>query len=160
MSYLSNDLSTWWRTIISNQNQAWLTMHSGSMFPLMPTGSQILVKSLKGPSVRVGDIVLYVDQNQLIAHRVFNINLTQNQCIQGGDNALATSIIPLENIIGVVEKIQVNGKELDLKSRRGRLLTRFMSVSLLGIIALKHRWPQMGYLLHRLLIRVVRIVFT
>jgi len=41
MSYFSNDLSAWWKEIVSNQRQAWLTMHSGSMYPLMPTGSQI-----------------------------------------------------------------------------------------------------------------------
>lgn len=160
MSYLNNDLSTWWQAIVSNQKQAWLTLHSGSMYPLMPTGSQILVKVVERPSIRVGDIVLYVDQHQLVAHRVFNVNSTQNQCLQGGDNALVTSVIPLENIIGVVEKIKVNDKEVDLKSRTGRLLTRFMIVSLLEIMALRQRWPKMGYLLHRLLLRVVRIVFT
>lgn len=160
MSYLNNDLSTWWQAIVSNQKQAWLTLHSGSMYPLMPTGSQILVKVVEHPSIRVGDIVLYVDQHQLVAHRVFNVNSTQNQCLQGGDNALVTSVIPLENIIGVVEKIKVNDKEVDLKSRTGRLLTRFMIVSLLEIMALRQRWPKMGYLLHRLLLRVVRIVFT
>lgn len=160
MSCLNNDLSTWWQAIVSNQKQAWLTLHSGSMYPLMPTGSQILVKVVERPSIRVGDIVLYVDQHQLVAHRVFNVNSTQNQCLQGGDNALVTSVIPLENIIGVVEKIKVNDKEVDLKSRTGRLLTRFMIVSLLEIMALRQRWPKMGYLLHRLLLRVVRIVFT
>ncbi len=160
MSYFSNDLSSWWKAIVSNQRQAWLTMYSGSMYPLMPTGSQILVKAVECSPIRVGDIVLYVDQNQFIAHRVFKVNSTQNQCLQGGDNALATSIISLDNIIGVVEKIKVNSKEIDLNSRTGRLLTRFMIVSLLGIIALKPRWPKIGYLLHRLLLRVVRIVFT
>ena len=139
MSYFSNDLSTWWQAIVSNQSQTWLTMHSGSMYPLMPTGSQILVTVVECSSIRVGDIVLYVDQNQLIAHRIFKVNLTQNYCLQGGDNALVTSVIPLENIIGVVEKIRVNGKEVDLKNRTGRLLTRFMIFSLSGVMVLKRR---------------------
>jgi signal peptidase I len=160
VSCFSNNLSTWWRSIISSQRQAWLTMRSGSMYPLMPTGAQILVKAIERSLIRVGDIVLYVDQNQLIAHRIFKVNLTQNYCLQGGDNALVTSVIPLENIIGVVEKIRVNGKEVDLKNRTGRLLTRFMIFSLSGVMVLKRRWPKMGYLLHRLLLRVVGVVFT
>lgn len=130
------------------------------MYPLMPSGAQILVKAIECSLIRVGDIVLYVDQNQLIAHRIFQINLIQNQCLQGGDNALVTSVIPLENIIGVVEKIRVNGKEVDLKNRTGRLPTRFMLISCSGIIVLRRRWPKIGYLLHRLLLRVVCIVFT
>jgi signal peptidase I len=160
VSYFNNDLNAWWKAIVSNQSQAWLTMHSGSMYPLMPTGSQILVKAVECSSIRVGDIVLYVDQNQLIAHRVFKLNLTQNQCLQGGDNVLAMSVISLDNIIGVVEKIKVNGKEINLTSRTGRLLTRFMIISRSGVMALRQRWPKMGYLLHRLLLRVVRVVFT
>ena len=160
MSYFSNDLSTWWQAIVSNQSQTWLTMHSGSMYPLMPTGSQILVTVVECSSIQVGDIVLYVDQNQLIAHRVFAINLAQNQCLQGGDSTLTASIISVDNIIGVVKRISVNGKEFDLSSRTNQLLTNFMIVSRSNIMILKQRWPRIGYLLHRILLRVIYIIFN
>lgn len=155
-----NNLTAWWKSIFQNQKQAWLTMHSASMYPLMPTGAHILVTVLEQTPLRVGDIVLYVDCNQLLAHRIFKINLTQNQCLQGGDNGLATSMIALDNIIGIVEKIKVNGKEIDLKSRRGRLLTRLMRNAGLGILALRQRWPRGGHLLHRVFLHFIRIVFV
>jgi len=148
-----NDLKTWWKAIFQNQKQAWITMHSGSMYPLMPTGSQILVKSVEHQQISVGDIVLYIEKNQLIAHRVLKINAAENQCLQGGDNTLETSFISIDNIIGVVEKIKVNDQELDLSTRAGVLLTWFLTVTSLAVIAV--RSSQAGYLLHRLKIRLV-----
>ena len=156
----TNDLKTWWKAIFQNQKQAWLTMQSGSMYPLMPTGSQILVKSIEYQQINVGDIVLYIEKNKFIAHRVLKINAAENQCLQGDDNTISTSFISIDSIIGVVEKIKANGKEFDLNNRAGVLLTWFITITCLGIIVIRRRCPKMGYLLHRLKIRLVRILVT
>lgn len=157
-AFLTNDLNAWWRAIFRNQGQAWLTMHSGSMYPLMPIGSQILVKYFEHQSIRVGDIVLYLKQNQFIAHRVLKINTAKNQCLESGDNTFATSVISMDNIIGVVKKIKLNHKELDLSSRAGIWLTWFITVTSLGVIAIIRKWSPAGYLLHRLRVRLIRTV--
>jgi signal peptidase I len=157
----TNDLNTWWKAIFQNQKQAWLTMHSGSMYPLMPTGSQILVKSIEHQQINVGDIVLYIEKNKFIAHRVLKINAAENQCLQGDDNTISTSFISIDSIIGVVKKIKkANGKEFDLSNRAGVLLTRFITITCLGIIVIRRRCPKVGYLLHRLKILLVRILVT
>jgi hypothetical protein len=108
-----------WKMILYNQKQAWLKMSSGSMSPLMPTGALILVRAFEHQQIKAGDIVLFTDGNQLVAHRLLWINWSQNQCLQGGDSAVSTFNIPIDTIFGVVEKVKVNGKEFDLNSRAG-----------------------------------------
>ena len=155
-----NDLGSLWKAILHNQKQVWLTMHSGSMSPLMPTGSQILVKYLEHAHQKIsaGDIVLYINDNQLIAHRVLWIRSAQHQCLQGGDSTVSTSLISIDNIIGVVAKIKVNDKEFDLHHRTGVLLTWFITATSLGIVVIRRFWPKAGMLLHRLKLRLVRRV--
>ncbi|HEC84306.1 MAG TPA: S26 family signal peptidase [Thioploca sp.] len=157
-----NNLGALWKAILHNQKQVWLTMHSGSMSPLMPTGSQIFVKSLEHAHQKIsaGDIVLYINDNQLIAHRVLWLRCSQHQCLEGGDSAVSTSFISIDNIIGVVEKIKVNDKEFDLNSRAGVLLIWFITATSLGILAVRRFWPKAGYLLHRLKLRLVRTVIA
>lgn len=147
-----------WKAIIHNQKQAWLKMDSGSMFPLMPTGAQILVKSIEPQKINPGEIVLYIDNNQLIAHRLLKINREQNQCLQGGDNAVSTSFISMKDIIGVVEKIKHNGKEIDISSCVGLYLRKILTSSSIGIADIRLRWPKLGNLLQRLRIMLVQII--
>jgi signal peptidase I len=142
-----------WKAILHNQKQAWFKMHSGSMSPLMPTGADIFVKYLEHKKIRAGDIVLYIDGNQLVAHRVLKVNTAKNQCLQGGDNAVTTSVISIDNIIGVVEKIKNNEKEFDISSHVG--LSLVITVSSLIITYVRQFWPKAGHLLHRVKIRLL-----
>jgi signal peptidase I len=151
---INSDHSAWWKSIFHNQKQAWLNMHSGSMSPLIPSGAQILVKFLEPPQIRAGDIVLFIEKNQLIAHRVLKVNLDQNQCLQGGDNAIVTSFIPFHNILGVVAKVKVEGKEVDLNTRTTIIFTRFLTRTQLGIAFLRRKWPKAAHLLHKVKIKL------
>jgi len=142
-----------WKSILHNQKEAWLKMHSGSMSPLMPTGAEIFVKYLEHKTIRVGDIVLYIDENQLVAHRILKVNRAKNQCLQGGDSSPITSVISIDNIIGVIEKIKVNGKEFDISDHNG--LSLIITLSSLLITYVRPFSPKAGHLLHRVKIRLV-----
>ncbi len=142
-----------WKSILHNQKEAWLKMHSGSMSPLMPTGAYIFVKYLEDKKIRVGDIVLYIDENQLVAHRILKVNTAKHQCLQGGDSSPITSIISIDNIIGVIEKIKVNGKEFDISDHHG--LSLIITLSSLLLTYVRPFSPKVGHLLHRVKIRLL-----
>ena len=145
-----------WKAILCNQKQAWLKMHTGSMYPLMPIGAFIFVNyfQIAHQKIRAGDIVLYIDDNQLVAHRILKVNLAKNQCLQGGDNAVYTSLICIDNIIGVVEKVKINEKEFDMSSRASLYFRLYITISSLAIGTIKQYLPKVGYLLHRVKIRL------
>ncbi|MCK5716685.1 MAG: S26 family signal peptidase [Thiomargarita sp.] len=152
------DVTVLWKDILYNQKQAWFTMSSGSMAPLMPTGSQIFVTSLENEKIKLGDIVLYSHQNQLIAHRVLWIR--RHHCLQGGDRAVSPSFIALDTIIGIVQKIKINDKEFDLNQRSAIVLSGLITLSSLGIMAVRRIFPRLGQGLHYVKIGVLRVMMA
>lgn len=143
-----------WKSILNNQQQVWLKMHSGSMFPLMPTRSSILVVSLEGKNFCVGDIVLFIENNKFIAHRVLKLNVVE--CLQGGDSSFSNNyLIPVASVIGIIKKVKVNDKEFDLSSRTGVLLTWFITRTSLFIIFVSKFNFKFANLLHKFKIKVI-----
>lgn len=157
-----NNLGALWKAILHNQKQVWLKMRTGSMSPLMPAGSQILVKYFEHErqKIRVGDIVLYTNENQLIAHRVLWRRSAEHQCLQGGDSAVSASFISTDNIIGVVEKIKAGEKEFDLNNRTARWFAWFITAASLCVLATRRFCPKIAHLLHRLKLRLIRTVIS
>ena len=55
-----------WQELLSKKRELWLNVLSGSMAPLAPIGSRVLIRSHPPDQFRFGDIVLFKDGERFI----------------------------------------------------------------------------------------------
>ncbi|MCI5191543.1 MAG: signal peptidase I [Candidatus Electrothrix sp. AU1_5] len=140
-----------------HQESAWLRVTSGSMAPMIPTGSQILITSFDDTrAIRFGDIVVFRDaHSNLIVHRVLFIQAAQKRFLQCGDNAQSPGFVSLDTLCGVVQKVTAYDKEFDFDSCPAKLLNMVMGMTSLWILGLGKCWPKAGWLFRRLRCKIV-----
>jgi signal peptidase I len=100
--------------------------HGRSMYPFINNGNIIIVEPLNGHSVNIGDIVFYRRSgNSLTAHRLIRINGRRGDntvLLTKGDSLGYTDpLIPPEQVMGRVIRIEDTRKQLMLKSWHGRM---------------------------------------
>lgn len=117
-------------------------VRTGSMEPDIPVGSMVVVVPTSADNIKVGDDVTYVSQsNQVVTHRVLNIDLesgvfTTYGIANGVDNA--DPPVAYENIIGVAKfHIPWIGPAilyLDTLSGKIAAITVILVIALLGAL--------------------------
>lgn len=139
------------------QQSVWLRVASGSMVPIIPTGSRILVESFNpAEPIRFGEIVVFRDaQSNLIVHRVLFTQPAQKRFLQCGDNAQAPSFVSLDTICGVVKKVTAYEKEFDFDSCPARLFNIVMGITSVWILGIGKFWPRAGWFFRRLRCKIV-----
>ena len=122
-----------------------------SMYPTILNGDEITVEPIKADAIRVGDIILYQDQENLIAHRVAKIDIkkdinndaqssarglprrshahsvtktgSQSFIILRGDARPACDDpVPAEHILGKVVLIDTNGRSINPYGFKAKLI--------------------------------------
>lgn len=85
-----------------------LSVHSGSMLPLIPAGAQIAVVATTGAGRRVGDIVVFRRGDRLIAHRLLFGwgHEPGGWFLERGDGVSAAGFIRARQILGLVVEVQ------------------------------------------------------
>ena len=95
-----------------------------SMYPTILNGDEITVEPIRPKAVKVGDIVLYQNEDDLIAHRVVrieNISDTQSSvlspqscfALRGDARPACDAPVAAEQILGKVVLIERNGRLID-----------------------------------------------
>lgn len=120
------------------RGETWITARGQSMAPLWNDGDRLLVKSPQ--QLRCGDIFIYADENQLIAHRLLKIesdSLGQRSRLKFKADAgqSADPWVSSDQLVGQVVAIEKAGKVFLLTGRATRwrsrwndLFNRFRSV--------------------------------
>jgi hypothetical protein len=85
-----------------------LSVRSGSMVPLMPVGARIIVEPTTGDRCGVGDIVVFVRGQRLVAHRLL---LTwpvgaDRWFLERGDGVSTAGLLPEREILGRVVAVK------------------------------------------------------
>ena len=152
-----NSITDLWREILLNQKTVWLRVTSGSMAPMIPIESQILVEPFHAAKrIRFGEIAVFSDgTKKLIVHRVLFTQLAKNRFLQCGDNAQAPSFVSIDNICGVVKKVTAYEKEFYFDSYPARLFNIFMGMTSVWILSIGRFWPKAGYFFRRLRCKIV-----
>jgi len=94
------------------------------MYPTILNGDEITVEPIRPKAVKVGDIVLYQNEDDLIAHRVVrieNISDTQSSvlspqscfALRGDARPACDAPVAAEQILGKVVLIERNGRLID-----------------------------------------------
>jgi len=111
------------------------------MYPTILNGDEITVEPIRPKAVKVGDIVLYQNEDDLIAHRVVrieNISDTQSSvlspqscfALRGDARPTCDAPVAAEQILGKVVLIESNGRLIDpygLKVKIISIVRRFAS---------------------------------
>lgn len=94
-------------------------LHGASMLPLIKPGSKVYVSQIDNCKLKPGDIICFF-QNPLtfFAHRlVYFLHLNgKKYALEKGDNVYGFSLIPYEQILGKVTKIEDDKRIINLNS--------------------------------------------
>ena len=104
-----------------------------SMYPTILNGDEITVEPIKSDAIKVGDIILYRDQESLIAHRVVKIeikNETQSSVLspesrftlRGDARPACDDPVAAEQVLGKVVRIETNGRGINPYSFKAKLI--------------------------------------
>lgn len=112
----ANDLLPLVREVINHGHKARFTVSGSSMYPwIVDNRDQVLIT--KSNKLKTGDIILYQNsRGKYILHRI--MKKEENGYRTMGDSCITADeelITPVE-VIGVVQKIYRNGKEIDCTS--------------------------------------------
>ena len=116
-----------WRLITRNvaaDETVELAVRSGSMNPLMPVGSRILVRPIDGSRCRVGDIVVFRRSDRLVAHRLL-VGWGRGPAgwfLQRGDGVSPLGCLRARRILGlVVAVIDTDGTRREFETPDARI---------------------------------------
>jgi len=101
-----------------------------SMTPFIKQGDLVTLSPYSGSEPHLGDVAAFFfpDTEKLIIHRV--VGKKENGYLLKGDNATAIDgVIPLENILARVQKVERDGKEIRLGLRQERYLIALLARS-------------------------------
>jgi len=93
-----------------------------SMFPLI--SSIIHIEPVKAENIRVGDIVVYGSEENMVAHRLAKKIIKEGKelFVVKGDTWLGSSEVLPENVIGKVIKVEKWGIQLNIKRGIGKTI--------------------------------------
>jgi hypothetical protein len=124
---LTKNQSQWlWEDYLREKGKAWLKVSSGSMAPLIPIGTEILVKRCYSRDLRLFDLVVFRSKEHLVVHRV--LKKGKYQLLQGGDSFSVPSLISRESVLGRVELIKGTNYVINLKKKKNIFLNMVISV--------------------------------
>lgn len=132
-----------------------LTLTGKSMEPFIPEGSSLTVKAAHIDTVRAGDIILFINKDMVIAHRLFKKVRQDNGIFLKVKPDASASFDPLihsDNLIGKVVSIRIDRKTVSLNNpisyfygffiSRITLITGYISAILRAIASAKVDFSQ------------------
>lgn len=100
-----------------------------SMWPFLKPGQKLVIKKVPIRDLRVGDIILYRANNQLVCHRLLKktIDKKRNLFYVRGDNSLSLpELLQEEMFLGKVIGTLKNGKMINLAGRKQQFINRLI----------------------------------
>jgi signal peptidase I len=117
-------LNELWEELFLKTGKLWGRTSSGSMRPLIPANSRVLVERIGPDQIRFGDIALFRSGKRLVIHRVLGKRREQGELtfLQKGDYNAEAGFIPAAAILGRVWAVERNDAEVYLLSGRWRAI--------------------------------------
>lgn len=117
----SEELAALIRAAIDDGHEISLNAPGGSMMPFIRSGDKIFISPIIGKTIRNGVILAFVraGDHRVIVHRVVKIDDGRFLC--KGDNVLehTDGWIPLQAVLGRVNRVQRNGRWVRLGVENG-----------------------------------------
>lgn len=112
------------------KGRCWWPVSGNSMAPLIHPGDRVLVVSIPVEQIRLGDIIVFKRNGDLIVHRVLKKlrNVGNVRFVEKGDGTHVSGLAGGDEIVGRVHMIQGKVKRLNLNSPLSRLTSLILSL--------------------------------
>jgi signal peptidase I len=99
-----------------------------SMSPFIHDGDVLTVAPQAEPRLRSGEVVAFCHQKtgKLVVHRVL-ARMTEGLLLRGDNTSESDGLIPSENVLGLVTKVERNGYQVRLGRGMERFFIAFLS---------------------------------
>jgi signal peptidase I len=100
-----------------------------SMWPFLRPGQKLIIKKVSLRDLRIGDIILYKVDNQLICHRLLKITTGEREnllYVCGDNSATLPELVTEEMFLGKAIGALRNGKMVNLTGRKQQFINRFI----------------------------------
>ena len=127
---------------------------SGSMSPMIEVGDVVTIGRTDHCGVRIGDIVAFVDNQNVVVHRIIGKSRSNQQLsfYHRGDSGASSGKIIAQNLIGRVLLVEKKGHKIRLDSRRHIMCNRVLGWRLLVLDNLGRMRPgRLGIVLYQAL---------
>jgi signal peptidase I len=136
----SDTIIALWEDLYTKKQQAWLTILSGSMMPLLQVGDKVLVHAVKPTDIRFGDIIVFKNPDKLIVHRVIG-KADSSTYLQKGDNATTAEIVSSADVLGKAIAIQKGKRIIQLNNRKWKFINLALTLFSCSVYHLKPQNP-------------------
>ena len=105
-------------------------VEGASMLPLIRPGDIVSLCLINVNELKTGDLIAFRQNGNLIVHRFIrrqNIDKSVWLC-QKGDNLSGWSWIPEDGVVGKVESVRGQGKQIDINTRPWTWINRVMGI--------------------------------
>ena len=112
-----------------SQDLIFVDVSGFSMWPFLIPGQKLVVKRVSVGDLKIGDIILYQANNQLVCHRLLRrtIDKKKNLLYASGDNSGSLSeLVTEEMFLGKAIGILKNGKMINLSGRKQQFINRLI----------------------------------
>lgn len=99
------------------------------MWPFLKEGERLVAKEAPVEELKIGDIILYRKNNQLVCHRLIKNVKTEEGCLfyaRGDNSNCPPELVAEEMFIGKAMGIIKNSKIISLDGMRQHLINRFI----------------------------------
>jgi signal peptidase I len=119
-----------WMETYQKKGRCWWPVSGSSMAPLIHSGDRVLVVSIPVERVRLGDIIVFRRNGELIVHRVLKKLRTADnfRFMEKGDGTHMSGLAGGDTIVGRVSMIEGKVKRLNLNSPLSRLTSLVLSL--------------------------------
>lgn len=127
---------------------------SGSMSPMIEVGDVVTIGRVNHTRVRIGDIVAFLDDQNVVVHRIIGKSRSNQQLsfYHRGDTSASSGKIIAQNLIGRVLIVEKKGYKIRLDSRRHIMCSRVLGWRLLVLENLGRMCPsRLGTVLYQAL---------
>jgi len=102
-----------------------------SMWPFLRPGEKLIIKRVTAKALKIGDIILYRLDNQLVCHRLVKIKEDAGYLLYTrGDNSSSKSEpVKEEMLVGKAIGVLKNGKVINLEGFFWQMLNRFVAMA-------------------------------
>ena len=100
-----------------------------SMWPFLRAGEKLLIKKTPTGYLKVGDIIIYRTERQLVCHRLVKKIKQRERCllyVRGDSSVSSPEPITEEMFLGKAMGIIKNGKIVALNQMKGQLINRLI----------------------------------
>ena len=124
----------WFKEELTQGRSVVLPCKGYSMYPAFKPGEKLIVEPFDSEKISLNDVLVFENENQLIAHRLISFRSTEGSYLTQGDSCLfEDNCVEASAILGKITFVVKNGRKVSIKTKHVNNVQRYFWRSLLNI---------------------------